>query len=138
MESLWTSSNLLPMPAQSYKDPLQIHGLHIHIKVLQRGQLGFPAPDGDGPPPPQILGLEDGQPLTGPVHLVRPAGDSAELPQKFVGGGVFCDMSLVQDEHPLKDRGGLLNDVGGDDKGAARLGEVVQEGRRWPPSAGSA
>lgn len=115
------------MAAQSHKHILQVHGGNIHIELLRLGQLGRAAPHAAALVAAGLPGGEHLQALAGPVHLLLVAGDVAELIDQLVGLGVFDDLPLVQDDDPLKDRGGLLDDVGGDNKGAVCLGVVLQE-----------
>lgn len=117
----------IPVAAQGHEDVLQVHGSDVHIGLPGRLQLNHVPPDGHRLVPAHLVGGEHLEPVAHLVHHVVPAGDIAELTNELLGVCVFEDAALVQDDDPLKDRGGLLNDMGGDDEGAVGLGEVLQK-----------
>ena len=61
------------------------------------------------------------------IYHILMAGDVAELAHQLLGGAVFQDTALIQDDDPLKDGGGLLDDVSGHQEGPSGLGEIVQQ-----------
>ena len=114
--------------AQSHKNILQVHGGNIYVSLEGLLEFDSVSPDGNSLVPAHLVGGEHLQPLANGIHHILPAGDIAELVDEFVCGGVFQNPSLIQDNDVLEDRGRLLDNVGGDEEGAACLGKA-------PPAA---